>query len=94
MIIQQQDDGKKGAFYIELDGKRLAEMTYVWAGSKVFIVDHTEVDESLEGKGVGKQLVQHAVDFAREKELKIIPLCPFTKGVIDKTPPYQDVLNA
>ena len=94
MIIQQQDDGKKGAFYIELDGKRLAEMTYVWAGSKVFIVDHTEVDESLEGKGVGKQLVQHAVDFAREKELKIIPLCPLNKRVIDKTPAYQDVLNA
>ena len=93
MTIQQQDNGKKGAFYIEDDGKRLAEMTYVWAGDKVFIVDHTEVDGSLEGKGVGKQLVKHAVEFAREKELKIIPLCPFTKGVIDKTPAYQDVLN-
>jgi len=93
MIIQQQDDGKKGAFYIEEGGKRLAEMTFVWAGSKVFIVDHTEVDASLEGKGVGKQLVQHAVEFARGKDLKIIPLCPFTKGVIDRTPAYQDVLN-
>ncbi len=93
MLIQQQDDGKKGTFYIAEEGKQLAEMTYVWAGANLFIVDHTEVDSSLEGKGVGKQLVQHAVEFAREKGLKMIPLCPFTKAVIDKTPAYRDVLN-
>ncbi len=93
MIIQQEDNGKKGSFYTEEGGKRLAEMTYVWAGDNAFIVDHTEVDELLEGKGAGKQLVRRAVEFAREKGLKLIPLCPFTKAVIDKTPAYQDVLR-
>jgi len=92
MLIQVEDNGKKGAFYVESEGKRLAEMTFVWAGTDRFIVDHTEVDGSLEGKGVGKQLVSHAVDFAREKGVKLIPLCPFTKGVIDRTPEYSDVL--
>lgn len=94
MIIQREDNGKKGSFFIEEAGKRLAEMVYVWAGEKTFIVEHTEVDESLEGKGIGKQLVAHAVEFARAKELKLIPLCPFTKGVIDRTPAFQDVLRA
>jgi len=94
MTIQHEDNGKKGSFYVEEAGKRLAEMVYVWAGEKTFIVEHTEVDESLEGKGVGKQLVTHAVDFARAQELKLIPLCPFTKGVIDRTPAFQDVLRA
>ena len=93
MNIQQQDDGKRGAFFVEEEGKRLAEMAYVWAGTERFIVEHTEVDESLEGKGVGKQLVHQAVEFARTKGVKLIPLCPFTKAVIDKTPDFQDVLN-
>ncbi len=33
-----------------------------------------------------------AVAFAREKNIKIIPLCPFAKKVFDKTPEYSDVL--
>ena len=87
MDIQQEDNDKKGRFYIP----ELAEMTYVWAGDKM-IIDHTEVNESLKGKNVGKQLVDKAVAFAREKGIKIMPLCPFAKSVFDKTPEYADVL--
>ncbi|MEJ8842638.1 GNAT family N-acetyltransferase [Lacibacter sp. H375] len=92
MEIQQTDDGKKGAFYIEQDGERLAEMTYVWAGESKFIIDHTEVSDKLAGKGAGKQLVAKAVEFARAKGLKIMPLCPFASSVFKKTPEYNDVL--
>lgn len=92
MNIQQADDGKKGAFYIEEDGERIAEMTYVWAGEQKFIIDHTEVSDKLAGKGAGKQLVAKAVEFAREKGVKIMPLCPFANKVFKKTAEYQDVL--
>ena len=92
MEILQTDDGKKGAFYIEQDGERVAEMTYVWASEQKFIIDHTEVSDKLSGKGAGKQLVAKAVDFAREKGLKIMPLCPFANKVFKKTPEYSDVL--
>jgi uncharacterized protein len=93
MDIQVEDNGKKGAFFIEENGNRLAEMSFVWAGNESFIVDHTEVNESLEGKGVGKQLVRRAVEMAREKNVKLIPLCPFTKSVIERTKEFQDVLR-
>lgn len=92
MNILQTDDGKKGAFYVEENGERLAEMTYVWAGTGMFIIDHTEVSDQLAGKGAGKQLVEKAIDFAREQKVKIKPLCPFAKSVFDKTPDYHDVL--
>ncbi len=92
MTIQQTDNGKKGAFYIGENGERLAEMTYVWAGESMFIIDHTEVSDQLAGKGAGKQLVAKAVDFARKQHIKIKPLCPFAKAVFDKTPDYHDVL--
>lgn len=92
MNIQQKDNGKKGSFYVEAAGTLLAEMTYVWSGGDKFIIDHTEVSAALEGKGIGKQLVQKAVEFAREKKVKIMPLCPFAKRVFDKVEAYQDVL--
>lgn len=93
MEIQQKDDGRKGMFYVESDGKILAEMTYVWAGTHRFIIDHTEVDAALKGKNVGKDMVYRAVLFAREKQVKIMPLCPFAKSVFDKTKEYEDVLS-
>ncbi|HMR90027.1 MAG TPA: GNAT family N-acetyltransferase [Saprospiraceae bacterium] len=92
MEIKQKDDGKNGMFYVEQDGKVLAQMTYVWTGAERIIIDHTEVDDALRGQSAGKQLVAKAVEFAREKSLKIIPLCPFAKSVFDKVAEYRDVL--
>jgi predicted GNAT family acetyltransferase len=92
MKIQLEQNGNRGAFFIEEDGERLAEMVFSQAGPDKIIVDHTEVSDKLRGKGAGKQLVAEAVDYARKNKIKIVPLCPFTKSVIDKTPEYQDVL--
>lgn len=93
MDILHDDNGKKGVFYMEAEGERLAEMTYTWAGETLFIIDHTEVSEKLKGQGAGKKLVEAAVVFARKLRVKILPLCPFAKSVFDKTPEYEDVLR-
>ena len=92
MKIQQEDNGKKGVFFIEENGEVVAEMTYVWSGEDKIIIDHTEVSEKLGGKGIGKQLVNRAVEMAREKQIKILSLCPFANKVFDKTEDYKDVL--
>ena len=67
-------------------------MTFVFAGNDKIIIDHTEVNEGNNGKGFGKKMVAKAVEYAREKNIKIIPLCPFAKKVFDKTPEFRDVL--
>lgn len=66
-------------------------MTYTVAGARV-IIDHTQVDDSLRGEGVGAKLVQAAVDWARAENARLMPLCPYAKSVFDKTPAYADVL--
>jgi predicted GNAT family acetyltransferase len=91
MEILQQEQLPKGTFYIELEGKHVAQMTYVWAGEDRIIIDQ-EVDDVLRGKSAGKQLVAKAVEFARARGIKIVPLCPFAKSVFDKVPEYRDVL--
>ena len=92
MNIGHTDNGKKGSFKALSDGMLAGEMTYTWAGPGKFIIDHTEVDDAFSGQGVGKQLVMAAVDFARAKQVKILPLCPFAKSVFDKDPSIEDVL--
>jgi predicted GNAT family acetyltransferase len=90
--VKQEVNDKNVFFHIDIDGKTAAKMTFVFAGDEKIIIDHTEVNEEHNGKGFGKIMVKKAVDFAREKNLKIIPLCPFAKHVFDKTPEYKNVL--
>ncbi len=53
---------------------------------------HTEVPEALSGKGVGSKLVEGALQYSKDNELKIIPSCPFIKSYIDKNPQWKDLI--
>lgn len=90
--VQLEINDRKGFFHIDVNGKTEAKMTFVFAGPDKIIIDHTEVNEGNNGKGYGKKMVTKAVEYAREKNIKIIPLCPFAKKVFDKTPEFRDVL--
>lgn len=90
--VQLRIYDNKGAFYIEIEGIQEAMMTFVYAGEDKIIIDHTEVNPGNEGKGFGKKMVTKAVEFAREKGIKIVPLCPFVKSFFDKTSEFRDVL--
>ena len=92
MEILHDVQSTKGKFYFMHEGNLAAEMTYVWTGTDRIIIDHTAVDEILKGKSAGKQLLMKAVEFARNKNIKIIPLCPFAKSMFDKLEEIRDVL--
>jgi predicted GNAT family acetyltransferase len=91
--IQLAEDGHKGRAFLRVAGETKAEMTYSLAGSKLLIIDHTEVDESLQGQGIGRKLLDEILAMVREKGLKVLPLCPYAKSVFDKDPSIRDVLR-
>jgi predicted GNAT family acetyltransferase len=92
MTIQQQNEETKGYFKADNDGIEAGRMTYSWAGKDKIIIDHTEVNPNFKGQGVGNQMVMAAVDYARNNNGQILPLCPFAKSVFDKTESIRDVL--
>lgn len=92
MELIHKNGEKHGSFEIIDQQKSVAQMTYTWAGTKKFIIDHTEVSENYTGQGLGKQMLMAAVDFARTSDLKILPLCPYAKSVFDKESELADVL--
>lgn len=91
--IQHQETDHRGAFYVERDGKRLAEMTYSRANATLIIIDHTEVDESLKGQGVGRRLLDTLVHWARQTHTKVMATCPFALAQFRKDASIRDVLG-
>jgi predicted GNAT family acetyltransferase len=82
---------KTHRFEIELDGDvAFAEYNLVDHG---IILPHTLVPEAFEGKGVGGQLAKAALAYAREKDLKVIPTCPFMAAYITKHPEHHDLVH-
>ena len=94
MHIQHRMSGTHGLFYIPGEGEELlAELTYAVTEDGKMILEHTGVDEDLRGQNIGFELVRVAVEHARQYNMKIVPVCPFAKAIIDKKPDFQDVLD-
>ena len=79
-------------FFVGQSGSILAELVYSLPSAEKMIIEHTEVDDSLQGHGIGKELVETAVQYARAHNIKIVPLCPFAKSLFDETPAWADTL--
>ncbi len=88
--IRHQSDGRRGAFFIERDGRRIAELTYS-LGDGVAIVDHTWVDPGLRGGNFARRLVDAAVQWARAGKTRLVPTCSYVRVVLARTPEYADV---
>lgn len=90
--VTHDDSGDHGLFALDVNGQRLAKMTYAGPTGGTIVIQHTEVDDALRGTGAGKKLLAALIDWARATHTKVNPMCPFAKAAIDKTPEFQDVL--
>ncbi|SDI60155.1 hypothetical protein SAMN05421846_11089 [Chryseobacterium taeanense] len=78
-ILLFSDDNKAGKMDISVMGNKLT-------------VYHTEVSEEHAGKGFAKILLDKLVSYARENDLKIVPLCPYVHAQFKRNPEqYNDV---
>jgi predicted GNAT family acetyltransferase len=94
MKIERKQDGNKGLFYIMANDVKVAEMIYSIKDERLMVIEHTEVDDSLRGKNIGLALVEAGAALAREKNYKILALCPFAKKVMERNrSKYTDVLQ-
>ena len=79
-----------GRFEIEKNGS-VAVLEYLLQDGKM-VFTHTGVPPALEGQGIGSRLARAGLDHARAQGLKVVPLCSFIAGYIQKHPEYQDLL--
>jgi uncharacterized protein len=87
------NDQGRGAFIIEENNKRLAEMEISISGPNLTVF-HTEVEDELKGKGVAAKMLAEMVRYVRENKLKVIPLCQYVHAQFKRHPDeYADIWN-
>jgi uncharacterized protein len=78
------DNPDRRRFEVTIDG-HLGELRYRRDGDRL-VLEHTQVADELEGRGVGGALVRAAVDRADRDGLTIVPVCPFTRSWLERHP--------
>lgn len=90
--IDVRDNPAAGQFEAQVDGS-LAVAAYTLDGDQIAFT-HTTVPRALEGRGVGSALVATALASARERGLKVVPLCSFVAAYMKRHPETADLLAA
>lgn len=94
MDVSQKDNGRNGHFYmVDAAGNEIAGMFYVYASAKHIIIEHTEVAEAFEGRGLGKLLMTALIKWVRTQDIKVTPLCPFASAMYERMPEIRDTLK-
>ena len=101
ITIQHQETEKSGIFEAWMratekgactEPVQVGEMTYQRPTPQRMIIDHTRVFEGFEGRGIARQMVLAAVDFARADNRQIIPICSYARTLLTRTDEYKDIL--
>ena len=73
------------------DGDKLAgQCTYV-VRDGLWELEHTIVDPAYGGQGIAGKLVQELAAQARERGIKIVPVCSYALKTFEKNAEYADV---
>jgi predicted GNAT family acetyltransferase len=76
------DNAEQSRFEVDADGE-MAELKYRLRAGRLVLI-HTEVPDSLGGRGLGGELVLGAIGKASDEGLTIVPLCPFARGWLER----------
>ena len=93
MTVQHEEGSGRGRFFIERDGRRIAEQVYRRTDDHHIVIVHTEVDESLRGRGVARQLLDALVAWARATNTRGSATCSYARGQFERDPLLRDVVG-
>jgi predicted GNAT family acetyltransferase len=87
-----RDNPSRNQFEIDLGDGEFAYAKYnLLPGAIRFY--HTVVPESHGGQGLGTMLIKAGLAAARERGLKVIPICPFFRAYLKKHPEEHDIVD-
>ena len=91
MHLEVADNPDERRFEIHADGELAGYLVYNRRGERIAL-NHTEVLDGYEGKGIGSALIARTLDDLREQGVAVLPFCPFVKSFLQRHPDYLDVV--
>lgn len=88
--VERRETGRD-RFVLRDGARELGYMTFKDVHDEGVIVDHTIVHESEQGKGVGGKLLEHVSAWIAERDLYLVPVCPYIFARLQKYPEKGDV---
>ncbi len=91
VVVHEADRSR----YVLKRGERvIGETYYETAARGELVFTHTEIDEELQERGLGSQLIRGALDDVRTStDAKVVAKCPFVYKFIQTHDAYQDLTN-
>ena len=83
-------DESHGRFHATVDG-HLCVLDYQLRDNTM-IIQHTGVPSVIGGRGIAAELTRHALDSARQRGWRVLPLCSYAVAYIARYPEYQDLV--
>jgi len=87
-VVRRPDERR---YELLLAGEHVGELVYRERGGDVVAFLHTEVDPNVQRRGLGTALVVGALDDARDRGQRVVPICPFVDAYIRRHPDYADL---
>lgn len=89
--VERTFDSDGGTFYLIADDQRAGYISFKTASENTVEVDHTKICSEYEGRGLAKLLLDDIVQYARENNLKVVPICSYAVHMFNKNHEYDDV---
>ncbi len=85
-IINNETDRR---FEVSINGL-LSKLDYIH-DEDALVITHVGVHPDLRGMGVAGKLTQVALEFAKAKSLRVIPMCSYAVAFIRRNPQYAEL---
>jgi uncharacterized protein len=72
-----------------IDGQ-LSKLDYMQEGNSM-VITHVGVHPEHRGQGVAGKITEVALEYARKKSFRVIPMCPYVVTFIRRNPQYEDL---
>lgn len=56
------------------------------------VVTHAEIDDAVGGQGLGSRLAAFLLQDARDRDLDVVPQCPFVRDYMVRHPEHSDLV--
>lgn len=92
MSTEVADQPGRSRYEIASDGQTAGFLEYERSPGTIAFL-HVEVDKQFSGRGLAGTLARHALEQAREDDLRVEPACPFVRDYLIKNPDYLALVD-